>query len=71
MKRNNFILQCFKQFTCTNLDGFQKGGSNFLNLLQKELGGTQKAGAPPPQKRGGGTTLEETMNKLFTEKDKK
>ena len=63
MKRNNFILQCFKQFTCTNLDGFQKGGSNFLNLLQKELGGTQKA--------GGGPTLEETMNKLFTEKDKK
>ena len=73
MKRNNFILQCFKQFTCTNLDGFQKGGSNFLNLLQKELGGTQKAGGfPPPQKKGGGgPTLEETMNKLFTEKDKK
>ena len=43
MKRNTFILKCFLQFTCTNLDGSQKEGDNFLNLLQKE-GSTQKEG---------------------------
>ena len=36
MKCNTFILKCFSQFTCTNLDGSQKEGDNFLNLLQKE-----------------------------------
>ena len=46
------------QFTCTNLDGSQKEGSNFLNLLQK-AGGTQKEGGGGggwwfPQKRGMG-----------------
>ena len=46
---STFILKCFLQFTCTNLDGSQKEGGNFLNLLQKE-GGTQKGGFP--QKRG-------------------
>ena len=35
-KRNTFILKCFIQFTCTNLDSCQKEGGNFLNLLQKE-----------------------------------
>ena len=48
-KCNTFILRCFLQFTCTNLDGSQKEGGNFLNLLQKERG-TQKGGLP--QKRG-------------------
>ena len=34
-----FNLKCFIQFTCTKLDGCQKGGrDNFLNLLQKERG---------------------------------
>ena len=42
---------CFLQFPCTNLDGSQKEGNNFLNLLQKE-GGTQKGGGFP-QKRWG------------------
>ena len=36
MKHNTFILKCFLQFTCANLDGSQKEGSNFLNLLEKE-----------------------------------
>ena len=53
-KHNTFILRCFLQFTCTNLDGCQKEGGNFLNLLQKK-GGTQKGVRVP--------TLEETMNK--------
>ena len=48
-KCNTFILRCFLQFTCTNLDGCQKGGGNFLNLLQKE-GVPRKGGFP--QKRG-------------------
>ena len=55
MKHNTFILKCFIQFACTNLDGSQKERGNFFNLLQKE-GGTQKGG----QKKGV-PTLEETM----------
>ena len=39
-----FILKCFFQFSCTNLDGCQKEGSIFLNLLQKE-GGSLRKGA--------------------------
>ena len=45
MKRNTFILKCFLQFTCTSLDGSQKEGGNFLELLHKE-GSTQKGGVP-------------------------
>ena len=52
MKRTTFILKCFIQFTCTNLEGSQKEGDNFFNLLQKE-GGTQKGGGFP-QKGGEG-----------------
>ena len=37
------------QFTCTNLDGSQKEGGNFLNLLQKEWVPRKKGGVP--QKR--------------------
>ena len=56
-KHNTFILKCFSQFTCTNMDGSRKEGGNFLNLLQKdgypERGGSlRKVGVP---------TLEETM----------
>ena len=52
MKCNTFTLKCFLQFTCANLDGSQKEGGNFLNLLQKE-GGTQKGGGGvPSEKRG-------------------
>ena len=40
------------------MDGSQKEGGNFLNLLQKE-GGTQKEGVPL-EKRGG-SNLEEIM----------
>ena len=47
MKRDTFILKCFLQFTCTNLDGSQKDGGNILNLLQKE-------GGPSEKKKGGG-----------------
>ena len=58
MKRNTFILKCFLQFTCTNLDGSQKEGGNFINLLQKGGGGVLSENG-----RGGGgvPTLEETM----------
>ena len=42
-KHITFILKCFIKFTCTNLDGCQKEGGNFLNFLQKE-GSTQKGG---------------------------
>ena len=56
-KHNTFILKCFSQITCTNMDGSRKEGGNFLNLLQKdgypERGGSlRKVGVP---------TLEETM----------
>ena len=51
-------LNCCLQFTCTNLDGFQKEAGNFLNLLQKE-GGTQKGRVP--SENGGVPTLVETM----------
>ena len=49
-KRNTFILKCFLQCTCTNLDCSQKEGGNFLSSLQKE-GGTQK-GVVPSEKGG-------------------
>ena len=65
MKRNTFILKCFLQFTCTNLDGSQKEGDNFLSFLQKE-GGTQKRGVPS-EKGGGVPTLEETMINICSE----
>ena len=51
-KHNTFILNCFIQFTCTNLDGCQKEEGNFLNLLQKE-GGTQKGGGGSLRKKKG------------------
>ena len=47
-----FILKCFLQFACTNLDGSQKEGDNFLNLLQKE---------GVPSEKGGVPTLEESL----------
>ena len=47
-KRNTFILKCFLQFTCTNLDGSQKDEGNVLNL------GTQKGGGGSLRKGGGG-----------------
>ena len=50
MKRNTFILKCFLQFTCTNLDGSQKKGSNFLNLLQKK--GVPRKGGSSLRKGG-------------------
>ena len=57
-KRNTFYLRCFLQFTFTNLDGSQKEGVNFLNLLKKE-GVPRKKGSF--RKGGGIQTLEETM----------
>ena len=55
MKRNTFILTCFLQFACTNLDSSQKQVGNFLNLLQKERG-TQKRGGS--SEKGGSNTAE-------------
>ena len=57
---NTFILKCFLQFACTNLDGFQKEGGNFLNFLQKE-GVLRKDG---PSEKGEVQTLEETMEQV-------
>ena len=39
VENKTFILKCFIQFPCTNLDGCQKEGggeANFFNLLQKD-----------------------------------
>ena len=47
----HLCFKCFIQFACINLDGSQKEGGNFFNLLQKE-GGSQKRRDP---------TVEETM----------
>ena len=44
MKVNTFILKYFLQFTCTNMDGSQKEGGNFLNLLLKEGSSLRKSG---------------------------
>ena len=49
MKQNTFILKCFLQFMYPNLNGSQKEGGNFLNLLQRE--GTQKRGGLQPWKK--------------------
>ena len=49
-KYNTFILKRFLQFTYTNLDGSQKEGCNFLNLLQRE-GVPRKGGS---LRKGGG-----------------
>ena len=49
VENKTFILKCFIQFPCTNLDGCQKEGgveANFFNLLQKD-GGTQKREVGP------------------------
>ena len=40
---NTFVLKCFLQFACSNLDGSQKVGGNFLNLLQ-EVGYPERGG---------------------------
>ena len=49
-KHNTFILNCFIQFICTNLNGSQKEEGNFLNLLQKE--GVPKKEGVPSEKGG-------------------
>ena len=53
---NTFVLKCFLQFAYSNLDGSQKVGGNFLNLLQE--GGY-------PERGGGVLILEETMLATF------
>ena len=52
-KCNTFILKCFILFTCTNLDGGQKEGGNFLNLLQKDGVSRKGEGGIPSEKEGG------------------
>ena len=63
---NTFILKCFLQFTCTNLDGSQKKGVAFKICFRKR--GYPERGGGFPQKRegsslrkGGVPTLQETM----------
>ena len=67
MNHNTFILKCFLQLACTNLDGSQKEGGNFLNLHQKE--GVPRKGVVSSEKGWGGggvPTLEETMKSKLT-----
>ena len=52
MKCNTFILKCFLEFTCTNLDGCQKEGGNFLKFASEREGYPER-GEGFPQKRGG------------------
>ena len=52
MNHNTFILKCFLQLACTNLDGSQKEGGNFLNLHQKE--GVPRKGVVSSEKGWGG-----------------
>ena len=65
-KCNTFILKSFMQFTCTNLDGYQKHGGNFFNLLQKE-GGTQKEGGEFPHKKWGSKPGGNYAKRFFAE----
>ena len=54
VENKTFILKCFIQFPCTNLDGCQKEGgveANFLICFRK-------MGYP---EKGGGSNFEETM----------
>ena len=44
---NTFVLKCFLQFAYSNLDGSQKVGGNFLNLLQ-EGGYPERGGGSNP-----------------------
>ena len=46
-KCNSFILKCFIQFACTNLDGSKEEVGNFLNLLKKEGVPSEKGGSNP------------------------
>ena len=50
MKRNTFILKCFLQFACTNLDGCQKEKVTFK--FASERGGTQKGGGLTQKREG-------------------
>ena len=59
-KRNTSILKCFLQFASTNLDGCQKEGGNFLNLLHKEGGSLRK------KKGGGGGGLKGNCVETYT-----
>ena len=47
MKCNIFILKCFLQFTCSNLDDSQKQGGNFK--FASERGGSLRKGGVPIQ----------------------
>ena len=53
----SFSTVLYNLYTCTNLDGCQKKGGHFLNLLQKERG-NEKRGVPSEK---GGSTLDETI----------
>ena len=46
-KRSTFILKRFLQFASTNLDGCQKEGGKFLNLLHREGGSLRKKSGGP------------------------
>ena len=56
MTSNTFILKCFLEFACTNLDGSQKEG---VIKFASERGGSLRNGCV--WGGGGGSTLEETV----------
>ena len=50
MKHNTFILKCFLQLACTNLDCSQKEGGHFLKRSVPRKGGGV------PSEKGGSNT---------------
>ena len=53
MKCNSFILKCFIQFACTNLDGSQKEGV-FFQICFRKWGYPERGGIPSEKGGGGG-----------------
>ena len=62
-KRNTFILKCFLQFTCINLDGSQKEGVTFKFFSERGGGYPERGGSS--LRKVGVPSLEETMNSLL------
>ena len=58
MKCNSFILKFSIQFASINLNGSQKEGSHFLNLLQKEGTTWKRGGRGGPSEKAGSNPQE-------------
>ena len=58
MKCSTFILKCFLQYTCTNLDDPQKGGGGGTFALE--------GGGVPSEKGGSNSPLKTVENLTFS-----